>query len=121
MPTKLMTYNTTASFGGANFPFSTVSFQKTQDMVDTTTTADGGYESVTPGLIHRNASLTVYQGTSNMTLPTLGARGTFSWTGAGNETFPARVEDISYGQAQVNGAIPITIKFKGDGNDPATP
>ena len=113
---KTMTYNTTVSFGGANFPFSTVSYQKTQDMVDTTTTADGGYKSITPGLITRNASVTVYQGTSNLTLPAIGANGTFSWTGATGESFPARVADISYGAAQVNGAIPVTIKFEGDGN-----
>ena len=111
---KTMTYNTTVSFGNGTLPFSTVSYQKTQDMVDTTTSADGGYASVTPGLIKRNASVTVFQGTSNLTLPAIGANGTFSWSGG--ESFPARVADISYGAAQVNGAIPVTIKFEGDGN-----
>lgn len=110
---KTMVYNTTVTFGGANFPFSAVSYQKTQEMVDTTTTADGGYKSITPGLIDRNASVTVYAGTTGLTLPAIGANGTFSWTGG--ESFPARVADVSYGQAQVNGAIPVTIKFQGDG------
>lgn len=110
---KTMVYNTTVSFGGANFPVSSVSYQKTQDMVDTTTTADGGYKSITPGLISRNASVTVYAGSTGLSVPAIGANGTFAWTGG--ESFPARVSDVSYGAAQVNGAIPITIKFEGDG------
>lgn len=110
---KTMTFNTTVSFGGANFPVSSVSYDKVQDMVDTTTTADGGYNSVTPGLIKRSASLTVYLGSSNMTLPALGANGTFNWTGG--ESFPAIVSSLKYGAAQVNGAIPVSITFDGNG------
>lgn len=112
---KTMVYNTNVTFGGELLPFSSVSYQKTQEMVDTTTTDDNGWKSVTPGLKERNASVTVYKGTTGLTIPEIGDRGTFSWTGG--ESFPARVADVSYGQAQINGAVPVTIKFEGDGND----
>jgi hypothetical protein len=45
----------------------------------------------------------------------MGANGSLSWTGGG-AAFPAYVQDVSYGQAQVNGAIPVTITFQGNGN-----
>ena len=112
---KTMFYNTTVTFGGANFPASSFQLQETQEMVDTTTTADGGYKTYSPGLIDRTATATVYKGTSNLTLPAIGANGTVSWTGS-STTFPAYVKDISTGQAQINGAIPITIQFQGSGN-----
>ena len=112
---KTMFYNTTVTFGGANFPASSFQLQETQEMVDTTTTADGGYKTYSPGLIDRMATATVYKGTSNLTLPAIGANGTVSWTGS-SVAFPAYVKDISTGQAQINGAIPITIQFQGSGN-----
>jgi hypothetical protein len=112
---KTMFYNTTVTFGGANFPASSFQLQETQEMVDTTTTADGGYKTYSPGLIDRTGSATVYKGTSNLTLPAIGANGTLSWTGS-SVSFPAYVKDIQTGQAQINGAIPITIQFQGSGN-----
>ena len=110
-----MAYNTVVSFGGANFPVASVQVQQTQEMVDTTTTADGGYKTYSPGLIDRTGSMTVYKGTSNMTLPAIGANGTLTWTGS-TISFPCYVKDIQEGQAQVNGAIPITIQLQGSGN-----
>jgi hypothetical protein len=112
---KTTFYSTTVTFGGSSIAAASASYTDSIELADTTTTADGGYKSVTPTLKDRKATVTTYVGSANSTLPTIGANGSLSWTGGG-AAFPAYVADVSYGQAQVNGAIPVTITFQGNGN-----
>lgn len=107
--------STTVTFGGASIAAASASYTESVELADTTTTADAGYKSVTPTIKDRKATVTTYVGSANSTLPAMGANGSLSWTGGG-AAFPAYVQDVSYGQAQVNGAIPVTITFQGNGN-----
>lgn len=109
---KSVFYNTTVSFGGANFPASSASVSETIELSDVSDTGSQFVQRVKT-LKDRSATVTVY---STGTAPVvIGANGTLTWTGSGAPSFPAVVQQIQFGQAQINGAIPITITFQGDG------
>ena len=90
---KTTFYSTTVTFGGSSIAAASASYTDSIELADTTTTADGGYKSVTPTLTDRKATVTTYVGSANSTLPTIGANGSLSWTGGG-AAFPAYVADV---------------------------
>lgn len=110
---KSVFYNTTVSFGGANFPVSSVSLTESVELTDVSDT-DSDHVQRAATLKDRTATITVYSTGSAPT--TLGATGNLTWSGSGAPTFPAIVQSVQYGQAQINGAIPITITFQGNGD-----
>ena len=109
---KVVFYNTTVSFGGSNFSASSASVSDSNELADVSDTSSS-YTQRIAALKDRQATITVYSTGSAPT--TVGSTGNLTWTGSGAPTFPAIVESVQYGNADIKGAIPITINFKGNG------
>jgi hypothetical protein len=110
---KIAFYNTTLSFAGSNIAVSSVSLTDSAELADVSDTGSEYVQRIR-ALRDRQATATVYA-TGNAPL-TIGATGNLTWSSSGAPTFPAIVESIQYGNADIKGAIPITITFRGNGS-----
>lgn len=112
MPARAF-YNTTLSFGGSNIAVSSVSLTDSAEVADVSDTSSEYVQRIR-ALRDRQATATLYSQGSAPSI-TIGQTGNLTWTGSGAPTFPAIVDSIQYGNADIKGAIPITITFKGNG------
>ena len=110
---KQVFYNTTLSFAGSNIAVSSVSVTNSAELADVSDTGSEYVQRVRT-LKDRQATATLYSTGSAPT--TEGSTGNLTWTGSGAPTFPAIVESVQYGNADIKGAIPVTITFRGNGS-----
>lgn len=107
-------YNTTLSFGGSNIAVSSVSLTDSAELADVSDT-NSEYVQRIRALRDRQATATFYSTGTTHSI-TVGQTGNLTWTGSGAPTFPAIVESVQTGNADIKGAIPVTITFRGNGS-----
>lgn len=121
---RLAFYKTKVTFNGTDLKVSSLSLNETTGTEDVTTTEDLGYAFQIATLSKIDGNLKIWHRENTQPPVSVRQTGNLTWnvtgntsnaTLTGNWTLPVQITSVQRGDANVNGAVPITVAFVGQG------